>query len=153
MYVYKSMAESMVTNAHHVTNSALTGSRSPAGPRHRRKRTHAIGVHPFSPVVLSVAILPAAQDRAVAGGGKAPVSPCGPLCAILLRKPSVYPLSPVKANVGHLCEKLKIGIRSGLKQRCGGNFLAIVAGTILSEKLNFTEGFFEWRRPFDFSTT
>ena len=33
MYVYKSMAESMVTNAHHVTNSALTGSRSPAGPR------------------------------------------------------------------------------------------------------------------------
>ena len=73
----------MVTNAHHVTNSALTGSRSPAEPRHRRKRTHAIGVHPFSPVVLSVAILPAAQDRAVAGGGKAPVSPCVPLCAIL----------------------------------------------------------------------
>ena len=33
MYEYKSMAESMVTNAHHVTNSALTGSRSPAGPR------------------------------------------------------------------------------------------------------------------------
>ena len=33
MYVYKSMAESMVANAHHVTNSALTGSRSPAGPR------------------------------------------------------------------------------------------------------------------------
>ena len=85
-------------------------------------------------------------------GGKAPVSACKPLCAILLRMPSVYPLSPVKANVGHLCEKLKIGIRSGLKQRCGGNFLAIVAGTILSEKLNFTGGFFEWRRPFDFST-
>ena len=33
MYVYKSVAESRVTNAHHVTNSALTGSRSPAGPR------------------------------------------------------------------------------------------------------------------------
>ena len=33
MYVYKSMAESRVTNAHHVINSALTGSRSPAGPR------------------------------------------------------------------------------------------------------------------------
>ena len=33
MYVYKSMAESMVTNAHHVTNSALTGSRSQTGPR------------------------------------------------------------------------------------------------------------------------
>ena len=33
MYVYKSVAESMVTNAHHIINSALTGSRSPAGPR------------------------------------------------------------------------------------------------------------------------
>ena len=31
-----------------------------------------------------------------------PVSPCEPLCAILLRKPSVYPLSPAKANVGRL---------------------------------------------------
>ena len=132
MYEYKSMAESMVTNAHHVTNSALTGSRSPAGPRHRRKRTHAIGVHPFSPVVLSVAILPAAQDCAVAGGGKAPVSPCEPLCAILLAKASVYPLSLVKAAVGHLCEKLKNAMKSNLEQRCGGNFLALFAGTVLS---------------------
>ena len=93
-----------------------------------------------------------AQSRAVAKGWKTPVSACEPLCAIFLRKPSVFPLSLVKANVGRLCEKLKSGIRSGLKQRCGGNFLAIVAGTILSEKLNFTGGFFEWRRPFDFST-
>ena len=36
-----------------------------------------------------------------------PVSPCEPLCAILLAKASVYPLSPVKANVGRLWEKLK----------------------------------------------
>ena len=33
MYVYKSKAESRVTNAHHIINSVLTGSRSPAGPR------------------------------------------------------------------------------------------------------------------------
>ena len=33
---------------------------------------------------------------------KARVSPCKPLCAIFLGKPSVYPLSPVKANVGRL---------------------------------------------------
>ena len=33
MYVYKSVAESRVTNAHHIINSALTESRSPAGPR------------------------------------------------------------------------------------------------------------------------
>ena len=31
-----------------------------------------------------------------------PVSACKPQCAILLRKPSVYPLSLVKANVGRL---------------------------------------------------
>ena len=30
------------------------------------------------------------------------VSPCKPLCAIFLEEPSVYPLLPVKANVGHL---------------------------------------------------
>ena len=64
----------------------------------------------------------------------------------------MYPLLLVKANVGRLCEKLKIEMKDGLKQRCGGNFLAIVAGTILSEKLNLTGGFFEWRRPFDKST-
>ena len=90
------------------------------------------------------AILLAAQDCAVAEGGKAPVSPCVPLCAILLRKPSVYPLSPVKANVGRLCERLKNAMKSGLGRSCSGNFLAIVAGTILSEKPNFTGRFSEW---------
>ena len=71
------------------------------------------------------------------------------VCDLSPRAECVCPLSLVKANVGRLCEKLKIGMKDGLKQRCGGNFLAIVAGTILSEKLNFTGGFFEWRRPFD----
>ena len=88
----------------------------------------------------------------MAEGGKPPVSPCKPLCAILLRKPSVYPLSPVKANVGRLCERLKNAMKSGLKQRCDGNFLAIFAEMVLDEKPNFTGRFFEWRRPFDFST-
>ena len=64
----------------------------------------------------------------------------------------VYPLSPVKANVGRLCEELKNAMKSGLEQHCGGNFLAISAGMVLGEKLNFTGRFFEWRRPFDFST-
>ena len=81
-----------------------------------------------------------------------PVSPCVPLCAIFLREPGVYPFLPMKANVGHLCEKLKSGMKSGLEQRRGGNFLAIFAGTVLDEKPNFTGRFFEWRRPFDFST-
>ena len=76
--------------------------------------------------------------------GHPPVSPCVPLCAILLAKASVYPLSHVKANVGHLWEKLKNAMRNGLKQRCDGNFLAIFVGTLLDEKSNFTGGFFEW---------
>ena len=36
MYVYKSVAESRVTNVHHIIHSVLTGSRSPAGPRRLR---------------------------------------------------------------------------------------------------------------------
>ena len=106
MYVYKSMAESRVTNA------ALR------------------------------AISLAAQSPAVSEGGKATVLPCVPLCAIFLRKPSVYPLSPVKANMGRLCEKLKNAMKSGLGQHCDGNFLEIYAGTILSEKLNFLSRIF-----------
>ena len=76
------------------------------------------------------------------------VSACEPLCAILLAKASVYPLSPVKANVGRLWEKLK----SGWEQRCDGNFLAMFAEMSIGEKPNFTGRFFKWRRPFDFST-
>ena len=107
MYVYKSAAESGVTNTAYRVISLV------------------------------------AQDHAVAEGGEAPVSPCVPSCAIFLRKPSVYPLSPVKANVGRLWEKLKDAMKSGLEQRCDGNFLAIFAGTVLDEKSNFTGRFFE----------
>ena len=49
---------------------------------------------------------------------KAPVSACKPLCAILLAKASVYPLSPAKADVGHLWEKLKNAMKEGLRQNC-----------------------------------
>ena len=65
---------------------------------------------------------------------------------------SRYPLSGMKANVGRLCEKLKNAMKSGFEQRCDGNFWTMFAGTVLDEKPNFTGGFFEWRRPFDFST-
>ena len=68
----------------------------------------------------------------MAEGGKARVSACEPLCAILLAKASVCPLSLVKANVGRLCERLKNAMKCVLEQRCGGNFLALFAGTVLS---------------------
>ena len=166
MYVYKSVAESRVTNAHHIIHSALTGSRSPAGPRRLRNSDALMRVAvPKALCVLRKYIQPKPKSGKVCrstpwpGFPKRvkqsessnstpsetpPVSPCVPLCAIFLREPSVYPLSPVKADVGRLCEKLKIGMKSGLEQRCGGNFLEIFAGTVLGEKLNFTGGFFEW---------
>ena len=144
-------------------NSTLTGSRSPAGPRRlgtatrisaslfRRLSVFFVSTPGQGPKAAKYAVLTPGPGMfvnvrngprvVIPPPSETPrVSPCEPLCAIFLRKPSVYPLSSVKANVG------------GLGQRCGGNFLAIIAGTILSEKLNFTGGFFEWRRPFDFST-
>ena len=142
MYVYKSTAESRVTNAHHIIHSALTGSRSPAGPRRLRARPKAAefavlipgpGIFVNVQLVSRVMIPPPSEMP--------PVSPCEPLCAILLRKASVYPLSLVKANVGRLCEKLKSAMRSGLKQRCNGNFLAIFVEVDLGEKPNFTGRF------------
>ena len=142
MYVYKSVAKSRVTNAHHIIHSALTGSRSPAGPRRLRARPKAAefavlipgpGIFVNVQLVSRVMIPPPSEMP--------PVSPCEPLCAILLRKASVYPLSLVKANVGRLCEKLKSAMRSGLKQRCNGNFLAIFVEVDLGEKPNFTGRF------------
>ena len=64
----------------------------------------------------------------------------------------MYPLSPVKANVGRLCERLKNAMKCGLEQRCAGNFLAIFVEVDLGEKPNFTGRFSGRRRPFDFST-
>ena len=52
---------------------------------------------------------------------KAPVSACVPLCAIFHRKPSVYPLSHMKANVGRLCERLKNGLRWNLRPQLFGD--------------------------------
>ena len=175
MYVYKSKAESRVTNAHHIINSALTGSRSPAGLRRlgtatrisaslsRRLSVFFVSTPGQGPKAAKYAVLIPGPgifvnvrlvSRVViaAPSETTPVSPCVPLCAILLAKPSVYPLSGVKANVGHLCEKLKNRRRSGLEQHCGGNFLAIFAGTLLDEKPNFLSQIFGRGRPFDFST-
>ena len=175
MYVYKSMAESRVTNAHHIINSALTGSRSPAGPRRLgtatrisaslfRRLSAFFGSTPDqAPKAAKLAVLIPGPGMLVnvrnalrvvipPPSETPPVSACEPLCAIFLREASVYPLSPVKANGDRLCEKLKNAMRNGWGQRCDGNFLPIFAGTVLSEKLNLTGGFFEWRRPFDFST-
>ena len=167
MYVYKSVAKSRVTNAHHIIHSALTGSRSPAGPRHlgtatrmsaslfRRLSASFRSASEQDPKAAKFAVLTPGPGMFVnvqlvsrvmipPPSKIPPVSACKPLCAIFLREPSVYPLSPVKANVGRLWEKLKNAMKSVLEQRCGGNFLAIFVGTGLGEKLNFSGRFFEW---------
>jgi len=166
MYVYKSVAESRVTNAYHIIHSALTESRSPAGPRRlgtatrisaslfRRLSAFFVSTPGQGPKAAKFAVLIPGPGMLVnvrnaprvvipPPSETPPVSACEPLCGILLAKASVYPLSPVKANAGHLCEKLKIGMRNGWGQRCSGNFLTIFAGTVLGEKSNFTGKFFE----------
>ena len=159
MYVYKSVAKSWVTNAHH-------GSRSPAGPRRLGTATRiSASLSRRLSAFFESTSRPRSQSgkvrrsdtrpgdvrkRAVRVEGsdsgpvrKAPVSPCEPLCAIFLRKASVYPLSGVRANVGRLWEKLKDAMKSGLGRSYDGNFLAILAETVLGEKPNFTGRFFE----------
>ena len=129
------MAESRGTNAHRIINSALTGSRSPAGPRRLQER---LRPRPKSGKVCRSDTRPGDVRELAArveGNDSAPsetppVSACKPLCAILLAKASVYPLLLVKANVGRLCEKLKNALKSGLEQRCNSNFLAIFVEVI-----------------------
>ena len=169
-------AEALRTETENLNISGrTTGSRSPAGPRRlgtatrisaslsRRLSVSFWSTPDQDPKAAKFAVLnpghagfPKRVERSEGSDTtphpKPPVSPCEPLCAILLRKPSVYPLSPVIATVGHLCEKLKNAMRNGLEQHCGGNFLTIFARKVLSEKPNFLSRIFEWRRPFDFST-
>ena len=116
-----------------------TGSRSPAGPRHLGTATR-ISASLFRRLSAFFGSAPGQDPKAakfavlIPGPGmfvnvqyvsrvvipppvrKARVSPCEPLCAILLAKASVfYPLSGVRANVGRLCERLKNAMKDGLR--------------------------------------
>ena len=64
----------------------------------------------------------------------APVSACEPLCAILLVKASVYPLSPVKTNMSRLCECDLEPLRRGLSHAVwdvASADWAVIGGTYL----------------------
>ena len=121
----KSAAKSMVTNAHHIINSTLTGSRSPVGPQRlgtamrisaslSRRLSAFFGSTPGQgPKAAKFAVLIPGPGMfvnvqfvlrvVIPPPSETPrVSPCEPLCAIFLREPSVCPLSLVKANVGRL---------------------------------------------------
>ena len=114
-----------------------TGSRSPAGPRRlgtatrmsaslSRRLSAFFGSTPDQdPKAAKFAVLTPGhagfpnRTKQSEGSDSAPirntpVSPCKPLCAILLVKASVYPLSPVKTNVSRLCECDLKPLRRGL---------------------------------------
>ena len=137
MYVYKSVAESRVTNAYHIIHGALTESRSPAGPRRlgtamrmsaslSRRLSAFFGStpdqDPRTGKVCRFDTRPGdvceraerSESSDTTPVRNTPVSPCEPLCAILLAKASVYPLSPVKTNVSRLCECDLKPLRRGL---------------------------------------
>ena len=122
MYVYKSMVGSRVTNAHHIINSALTGLRSPAGPRRlgtatrmsaslSRRLSAFFGstsdqdqkAAKFAVLIPGRAGFPNRAKRSEGSDTtplrNATVSPCEPLCAILLAKASVYPPQSLETNV------------------------------------------------------
>ena len=141
----------MVNHAHHIINSALTGSRSPAGPRRLGTATR-MGASLFRRLSAFFGSAPGQDPKAakfavlLPGPGMfvnvrnaprvvipppsemPPVSPCVPLCAIFTGTPSVYPFSSVKANVGHLWEKLKNTMRNGW----GIKFMAVALPNFLS---------------------
>ena len=175
MYVYKSVAESRVTNAHHIIHSALTGSRSPAGPRRLgtatrisaslfRRLSAFFGSTPDqAPKVAKLAVLIPGPGMLV-NVRNAPrvvipppseTPPCfGVQAAVCDPSPKAecVPAFACESKRRPFVREAENAMKCGLEQRCAGNFLAIFAGTVLGEKPNFTGRFFEWRRPFDFST-
>ena len=130
-------ADSTITNAHHIINSALTGSRSPAGPRRLRDSdAHKRIAVPQALCVLRECPRPRPKsgkvcrsdtragdvcERAERSEGSDTTlirkGPCFAVCALVCdlspKAECVYPLSGVKANVGRLWEKLKTGMRNG----------------------------------------
>ena len=142
MYVYKSVAESRVTNVHHIIHSALTGSRSPAGPRRLGTATR-----------ISASL----SRRLSASFWRTPgQDPKAAKFAVLIPGHAGFPnrvkrsegrdstpsKTPLFRRVSRLCEKLKNAMKNGLGRSCSGNFLTIFVGTVLSEKPNFLSRIF-----------
>ena len=111
-----------------IIDTIATGSRSPAGPRRlgtatrisaslsRRLSVSFRSASDQDPKAAKLAVLIPGPGMLVnvrnaprvvipPPSETPPVSPCEPLCAILLRKPSVYPLLSAEANVRRLCRR------------------------------------------------
>ena len=59
-------------------------------------------------------------------------------------KAECVPTFARESERGPFVREVENAMKGGLEQRCDGNFLAIFAGTVLDEKLNFSGRFFEW---------
>ena len=126
-FLCATMRLSKIVKPINAVRGTATGSRSPAGPRRlgaatrmsaslSRRLSAFFGSAPDQgPKAAKYAVLTPGhagfpnRTKQSEGSDSAPirntpVSPCKPLCAILLVKASVYPLSPVETNVSRLCE-------------------------------------------------
>ena len=126
-FLCATMRLSKIVKPINAVRGTATGSRSPAGPRRlgaatrmsaslSRRLSAFFGSAPDQgPKAAKYAVLTPGhagfpnRTKQSEGSDSAPirntpVSPCKPLCAILLVKASVYPLSPVKTSVSRLCE-------------------------------------------------
>ena len=137
-FLCATMRLSKIVKPINAVRGTATGSRSPAGPRRlgtatsmnaslSRRLSAFFGSTPDQgPKAAKFAVLTPGRagfpNRAKRSEGSdttppsetPPVSPCEPLCAILLVKARVYPLSPVKTNVSRLCECDLKPLRRGL---------------------------------------
>ena len=164
MYVYKRVAESMVTNAHHIINSALAGSRSPAGPRRlgtatrisaslSRRLSAFFGSAPGQdPKTAKCAVLIPGPGMFVNVRNAPRVvippptqnAPCFDVCALVcdpLSRAECVPAFACESERRPFVREVENAMKNGLEQRCNGNFLAIFVEVDLGEKPNFTGRF------------
>ena len=156
-FLCATMRLSKIVKPINAVRGTATGSRSPAGPRRLGTATR-ISASLSRRLSASFWRTPGQDPKAakcavlIPGPGmfvnvqhrvegsdsgpvrKAPVSPCEPLCAILLAKASVYPLSSAKANVSRLCECDLKPLRRGLSHAVwdvASEDWAVIGGTYL----------------------
>ena len=156
-FLCATMRLSKIVKPINAVRGTATGSRSPAGPRRlgtatrmsaslSRRLSAFFGSAPDQgPKAAKYAVLTPGhagfpnRTKQSEGSDSAPirntpVSPCKPLCAILLVKASVYPLSPVKTNVSRLCECDLKPLRRGLSHAVwdvASAVWAVIGGTYL----------------------
>ena len=79
----------------------------------------------------------------MAGGGKRPVSPCEPLCAILLAKAGVYPPQSLETNVAAFVPEVLKAVRPMCWKRWYDCVSCAFHGFFEDEKESRIKG---WRR-------